>query len=814
MPRRKLHSSLTLSLVLLAMTSSALHASQEPPAIRPVPFRAVKVDDAFWSPRLERNRDVTIPHSLKQCEETLRLANFEVAAKQREGGMVGYFFNDSDVYKWVEGAANALATRRDPRLEADCDRVIDRIAAAQEPDGYLYTSRTILDEKNLPPGGKERWSDMGSGHELYCAGHLYEAAVAYAEATGKHDLLDVALKNAELVFETFGPGKKPHPCGHPEIELALVKLHQHTGEEKWLELAKFFIDTRGHGENRELYGEYAQDHKPILEQESIVGHAVRAAYLLAGTTDVGRITGDTRYVDASRRLWDDMVTSQVYLTGGIGAMGSNEGFGDRFVLPNLSAYNETCASIASALWSFRLFLATAEARYMDLVERVIYNAFHSGWSLSGDRFFYPNPLESRGAERVPWFGCACCPPNINRFVPSIPGFAYATAKGALYVSLFIGGSADVDVGGQPVRVRQETGYPWDGRVKIFVEPEVSPREFTVLIRIPCWARGEPLPGGLYRFADSSQESARVSVNGEEVPIALEKGYVRMQRLWKKGDQVELELKMPPRLVQCDERVQADRGLVAVQRGPLVYCLEGIDQPVREVRALLLDTKTPMHAEAAAGRGPIDGMTILRGKARPVGRNLDGSLDEREAVDVVAVPYFAWANRGSTPMAVWLARTKETTRPLPAPTLAHTAKASASFGKDLWAISDQEDPASSGDHDHPFFHWWPHKGTLEWVMYEFTEPSRVSGVEVYWFDDTGRGECRVPKSWKLLARIEGQWRDVESPSGFGTDKDRDHRCTFTPVRAEALKLEIHSQEGWAGGIHEWRILSADTKSTDR
>lgn len=798
---------LLASFATVGVLAAACLASASPPdgggRIHPVPFDAVSLRDGFWSPRVERVRQVTVPHSFAQCESTGRIANFEVAAARREGGMRGYFFNDSDVYKLLEGAANLLALERDPELEAQCDRVIDAIAAAQEPDGYLYTSRSILDPRNMPPGGKERWSDMAFGHELYCAGHLYEAGIAYHRATGKRTLLDVAIRNADLVASVFGPGKNPHPCGHPEIELALVKLADATGEQKYHDLARFFLETRGHAgdSGRKLFGEYAQDHRPIAEQSAMVGHAVRAAYLYAGLTDVAVRTGDRAMLEASARLWDDMTARHLYVTGGIGAQSRNEGFGQPYDLPSASAYNETCAAIAAAMWSHRLFLATGEGRYMDLVERIIYNAFHSGWGLSGDRFFYPNPLASPGSRRSEWFACACCPPNICRFVPAIQGLAYATSERAVYVNLFMAGSAETTVGGATVRLRQEGDYPWDGRVRLAVEPD-APREFDLMIRLPGWARGEPVPGGLYRFADPPHDDPPTfRIDGAPASPPVESGYARLTRTWKPGDVVELDLPMPVRRVAADERVAACRGRVALQRGPIVYCLEGNDHEVRHVRSLVLDDDplVPEHAPDLLG-----GVTLLRGRARPVNRTLAGGLTVGEPIVMTAIPYFAWANRAQSPMTVWIAAAPDAALPGPAPTLARRSVATASFPTNTAHLSDQLDPASSADKKHGHCHWWPRKGTSEWVQYDFPAPAEVRGVEVYWFDDTGRGQCRVPASWRVMAKVGGTWREVENPSHYGAEPDRYNTCTFTPILAEALRLEITSQSGFAGGIHEWRI----------
>lgn len=793
-----------------ALVSAAPPAAPAPaPLIQAVPFNEVKVHDEFWSPRLEINRTVTIPYAFKMCEQTGRIENFDVAAHHKPGGMKGYFFNDSDVYKVIEAAAYSLTNHPDPALERYCDELIERIAAAQEHDGYLYCSRTILDPKNMPPGGKARWSDMAGGHELYCAGHLYEAACAYFQATKKPALLNVARKNADLVATVFGPGRDPRPCGHPEVEIGLVKLYRTTGDAKYLNLARFFIDTRGRAVGRKLYGDYCQDHKPLLSQTSAVGHSVRAGYVFTGMADVAALTGEKPYIDAITRLWDDVVDTKLYLTGGMGARANIEGFGDPYELPNKSAYAETCAAIANALWNERLFLATGDARYVDVLERVIYNGFLAGVSLKGDRFFYPNPLESRnGAERSPWFDCACCPSNVVRFLPSIPGYIYAQRERDVYVNLYIGSETTLRVGGRRLGLKQETLYPWGGRVEISVDPD-RPLKAALHLRIPGWARGEATPGGLYRFLDPWFDPPTLWINGRETKAVVQNGYLVIERNWRPGDQVGIELSMPVRHVAADSRVKDDVGRIALQRGPLVYCFEGIDQAEPHIASLVLDSHTPFLAEHHPDL--LGGVTTLVGEAREAERTRDGQVRLEEARRAVAIPYYAWANRAKSPMSVWLAADPATASPRPLPTLASRAKIVTSAHGDVDAICDQIEHSTSGDNGDPRLHWWPHKGTQEWVEYHFDKPVWVSGVELFWFDDTGVGECRVPKSWTLRARVDGRWVAVDEPSDYGVALNRYNRCTFEPLETDALRLEIQSQEKWAGGIYEWRVIEADERA---
>lgn len=776
------------------------------PVLERVPFTSVVVRDGFWSPRLATLRKVTVRHVLDMCEKTGRVENFEVASGAKQGGMKGYFFNDSDVYKAIEGAAFLLQTEKDPDFESRCDAVIEKIAAAQQPDGYLYSSRSIMDPKNPPPGGKERWSDMAMGHELYCAGHLYEAGVAYHAATGKRKLLDVAIKNADLVASVFGPGKDPHPCGHPEIEIGLATLYKATGDKRYLDLIKFFVDTRGRADGRQLYGEYSQDHIPVLDQSEAVGHAVRLAYLQAGMLDLAALSLDQRYIQASVRVWDDIVGNKLYITGGVGSQGNNEGFGAPFDLPNSSAYNETCSSIAFAMWSHRLFLATGDGKYLDVMERTLYNALLAGWSLSGDRFFYANPLEATaGRERTGWFDCACCPPNVVRFFASLPSYTYAAAGRDVYVSLFTSSEASLDVAGSRIRLVQETRYPWEGEVLITVDP-AAPQRFSLHIRSPGWARGEVVPGGLYRFAGEGTEIPRVESPGGSAEVRLDRGFFVIEREWKAGDQVRVRLPMPVRRITANERVRADAGRAAMQRGPLVYCFEATDQTDRHVTSFVNDAASTWEPDFAAST--LGGIVRLTGKVRVAERTKDGSTRAGPEVDAVAIPYYSWANRGPAAMCVWSPARDEAAKPKAFPTIAWKARATTSAGGDASALADQLEPSSSRDHDNPYLHWWPRKGTEEWVQYEFPTPVTVSGVEVYWFDDTGRGECRLPKSWTIQAKVNGAWREVTGAGQYGVRADTYNRCDFDPTLAEALRLVVRSQDGWAGGIHEWRVIGAD------
>jgi len=771
--------------------------------IKPVPFTNVHIKDSFWSQRLEVNRTVTLPHNFKQCEVTGRLDNFAKAAGLIPGRYRGYQFNDSDVFKAIEGAAFTLALHPDPTFERYLDSVIALIGAAQEKDGYLYTPRKLIDSSYSPPGGKNRWvGEKDGSHELYNVGHLYEAAAAHYLATGKRNLLSIALKSADLVCNTFGPGKRHEVPGHQVIEIGLCKLYRITGDEKYLRTAKFFIDERGNAKGHDLIGEYAQDHIPVVEQDSAVGHSVRAAYLYAGMADVAALTGDATYVQALDRIWNDVVGTKIYITGGIGASGGNEGFSHPYALPNLSAYCETCAAIANAFWNHRMFLLHGDAKYIDIVERIIYNGFLSGVSMEGDRFFYPNPLESlRGANRSAWFECACCPPNVLRFIPSIAGYAYATDASDVYVNLFIQGETSVKLQNRVVSITQSTHYPWGGAIKITVDPGTA-GSFGVKIRIPGWAQNRPVPGDLYRYLDQSKEQVVLKVNGQAVSFAPEKGYAAVRRTWKKGDVVDISFPMPVRRVVANEKLLDDKGRVALERGPIVFCAEWPDNKDGNVSNLVLHDNAQLRTEFR--KELLNGVQVVRASAFPVRRTLEKTVITDPEQEFTAIPYYAWAHRGPGQMLVWPARELSAARPLPAPTIAYTSAVTASEKRRADAINDQLEPKNSIDHTIPFLHWWPRKGTLEWVQYDFKKDETVSRTDVYWFDDTGIGECRLPKSWRLFYKEGDAWKPVGNATPFDVVKDRYCTVTFTPVKTSALRIEVQLIPDYSAGMYEWKV----------
>ncbi|MCI7286910.1 MAG: glycoside hydrolase family 127 protein [Bacteroidales bacterium] len=801
------------SCALVGFWSCSAPVYQQPDApIQEVPFTQVHIEDQFWSPRIETNRTVSIPSAFKECEKNGRFDNFALAAGMIQGEHQGDFsFDDTDPYKVIEGASYSLAVKYDPKLDHYLDSVITIIAAAQEPDGYLTTCVTNKCTRLSGWWGSSRWEKINS-HELYNSGHLYEAAVAHYRATGKRTLLDVAIKNADLVCQVFGPneGQKHVPSGHPIIEMALAKLYKVTGDEKYLNMAKYFVEETGRGTDGHRLNAYSQDHKPILQQDEIVGHAVRAGYLYSGVADVAALTHDTAYFHALTRLWENLVSKKLFITGGMGSRPQGEGFGPNYELNNHTNYCETCASIANVYWNYRMFLATGEAKYMDVLERALYNGVISGVSLSGDKFFYDNPLESMGEhERQRWFGCACCPGNVTRFMASVSNYVYATQGNDIYVNLYIQGKSEMKTADNQVQLVQTTGYPWEGKVSIQVKPEKE-SEFAVRLRIPGWLQSTPVASDLYAYTTPA-EKYTLKVNGSTVKPAEGDGYATIVRTWKPDDVIELELPMEVRRVKANDQVEDDRGMLAMERGPIVYCLEGIDQPDSVVfnKFIPADAKIDVTFDANL----LKGVMVLSGTAKEVEK--DGSIKD---VPFKAVPYSTWNNRGAGQMEVWVADSKDRAVPTPEPTIASKAKTfniqapiqkdapeSASVETPAWGVNDQWEPKRSSDISKPYFYWWLKTGSLETLAYEFDQPYTVSNVQVYWLDfDHYDGNYRVPASWNLYYKDGNRWKEVDALNEYGVKKDCYNSLDFKPVKTTGLKIAAQLQEGESGGIIEWKV----------
>lgn len=772
--------------------------------IQPVSFVHVKATDRFWAPRIRINQEVTIPIALGHCYNTGRVDNFKKAA----GLMPGYFntqftFDDTDIYKIIEGASYSIQMYPNPALDAQMDTLIEYIRLAQEPDGYLYTARTAGKPGALHEWvGEKRWEKTPDlSHELYNCGHLYEAAVAHYQATGKRSLLDVAIKNADLLVKDFGPGKLAYEPGHQIVEMGLAKMYRVTGKQAYLDLAKFFLDLKGHGRS----GEYAQTHKPVIEQDEAVGHAVRANYMYSGMADVAALTGNKAYLHAIDRIWENVVSKKLYVTGGVGATGHGEAYGDNFELPNMSAYCETCAAIANVYWNHRLFLLHGESKFYDVLERTLYNGLLSGVSLEGDRFFYPNPLESVGQHaRSAWFGCACCPSNVCRFLPSVPGYVYAQKDDKLYVNLFMQSESDLTIRNHPVHITQQTEYPWSGDVVLVISPQKA-NAFTVMLRVPGWARNQPVPSDLYHYVQPNNQPVTLNVNGVKTPYTIgHDGYIALKRTWEKGDKVSIGFPLSVKRVQAHDQVEDDRGKVALERGPIVYCLEWPDNEEKVLNTVLED-KVPV-TETAYLPNELKGIVRMEALALSTRLGPDRTI-VRTPKRIQAIPYFAWANRGQGEMAVWIPRTVEVSQPEPMPTLSTLATVSASTpNRSLKTVNDGYLPAHSNDRKVPFYSLWPKNNATEWVGLTFEQPETVSRAAVYWYDDGPWGGCRIPLWWKIQYKTEdGTWKDVINTQAYVLKKDTLNTVTFEPVKTQHVRLLFQLPESESCALYEFDVL---------
>ncbi|WP_158995992.1 glycoside hydrolase family 127 protein [Mucilaginibacter sp. L196] len=652
-------------LIVLLMYTGGIYAQVRDYPIKPVAFTNVKLDDHFWVPRIETNRTVTIPASFARCENTGRVKNFEMAAARKGSFCTKFPFDDTDIYKTIEGASYSLAVHPDPKLKAYVDSLITIVGKAQEPDGYLYTARTIDPLHPHPWSGPERWvKENELSHELYDSGHMFEAASAHYLATGERNFLDIALKNADLLVKTFGPGKRHVAPGHEIVEMGLVRLYRITGKQEYLDLAKFFIDERGkrqydkNSSDEWKNGMYWQDNVPVVDEDEAEGHAVRAMYLYSGMADVAALTGDKQYIEAIDRIWNNMVSKKIYVQGSIGAVPNGERFGADYELPNSTAYNETCAAIGEVFWNQRMFLLHGDSKYIDLLEKVLYNGLISGVGLDGKSFFYTNAMQVTDGFTHPalepgrsgWFECSCCPTNMVRFLPSLPGYIYAQRENNIYVNLFIAGSADIKLKNKNIKITQVNNYPWNGSLAINVDPE-SPARFNMLVRIPGWSRSEAIPSDLYNFENKSASNIIIKLNGHPVKYIIQNGYAVINNEWKKGDKIEMNLPMNVKQVIANKALTADIGKVALQRGPIIYCAEWKDNNGK-VSNLYIPNNTIFKPEFKADL--LNGVMVLKADVM----RKDSTSGTVEKVSLTAIPYYSWANRGKGEMTVWFPDAKE------------------------------------------------------------------------------------------------------------------------------------------------------------
>ncbi len=663
----------------LAVTTQAQGNNNGYP-ISQVPFTAVKISsNTFWGDRIQAAREVTIPLAFSKCEETHRYENFNMAAytlqhpghaglqtaKWDVGKFMGFSFDDTDVYKTIEGASYVLQTYPDKKLTAYIDSVLDIVAAAQEPDGYLYTARTINPEHPHPWAGKKRWEvEEILSHELYNLGHMVDAACAHYQATGSDKFLNIAKRYADCVIREVG-AKAGQACvvpGHQIAEMALARLYVLTGEQKYLDEAKFLLDYRGKTGRKDIY---SQSDKPVVDQKEAWGHAVRAGYMYAGMADVAALTGDKEYLRAIDTIYNNIISKKYYITGGVGARHAGESFGADYELPNLTSYNETCAAISMVYLFHRMFLLHGDAKYIDCMERTLFNGVISGMSVDGGRFFYPNPLSSDGkfafnadntVERQPWFGCACCPSNLCRFIPSFPGYMYAVKDRNIYVNLFAGNTATIKIGGKPVVLEQTTNYPWDGDITITIKKNQA-KTFAMMIRIPGWINGTPVPSNLYSFSDDAKGGYSVQVNGQKIDGQLDNGYLVIDRKWKKGDQVSIHFDMPVRTIIANARVTDDKGRTAIERGPLVYCAEGADNQGFCIFNFLMPQKpqfTISDSQINGNRNVTFNVKTIEINGQAIDTNSKGEAYIKPAT-LKMIPYYAWNHRGPGLMQVWMAQ---------------------------------------------------------------------------------------------------------------------------------------------------------------
>lgn len=822
MKKQHLFIALALS-VLTACQTERIERESEP--LTPISFEKVTLEDDFWLPRLKTQKETLVPFSLQKTEyavENLRRTAQFLKGEKLTKGFEGPYYVASDLFKVMEGAAYLLILEKDEKLEAQMDQIIDIIAEAQDEDGYLYEVHILPEHlrNNHHKGGSgpRRYSYVDHSHELYNMGHMYEGAIAYYKATGKRKWLDVAEKNAQHVNKVFFEGDpnyndgKPvmQAPGHQEIELALVKMYYATGNELYAQMATKFIDIRGKERNKSRY--YSQAHIPVREQTEAVGHSVRATYLYSGMADVLALTGDTTLLPPLDSIWHDIVDRKMHINGGLGAVPGIEGFGPAYELPNLNTYDETCAAVGNVFFNYRMFLMSGEAKYVDVAEVALYNNVLAGVNLEGNKFFYVNVLEADGkrpfnhgtAGRAPWFGTACCPSNMARLIPQVSGMTYAHSEDDIYTVFYAGSSTAVPLAAGNVALKQQTAYPFDGKITIEVSPEQAGQEFTMWLRIPTWCGGQFVPGELYAYADANKPEAVAKVNGRRVRTEVIDGYMPVRRAWKAGDKIELELPMPVRYSVADERVKADVNRVCVTRGPLVYCAE---QPDNEHKAsyYILNDISQKGEVAAFTEGVLNGIGHITLSAEAM---VIGSEEEPSTVDAALklIPYYAWNNRGdNVTMNVWFARDKQTAVEGAILTVGNIRDVSATHtynSDNVYAIADGKHPKHSFDTSIPRWTSYPQKGQEQTVEVVLRKEQKVESVSVYWYDD--KGGVQLPVSWRMEYKSGSEWKEFKPyiTDRFGVSADQFNMVhPDAEITTKALRLIIQPKKDATVGILE-------------
>ena len=742
-------------ILILLLLSAALITAEIGKSIytlQPVNLADVTISDQFWAPKMEVNRTVSIHHLFEKLGD-----------------------HSYDTPRLIEATSYMVAKSQDPDLAKSLETMVDNEIAAAET--RMKTPTRI-------------------------SGYFYEAAVAYFHATGNRKMLDEAVKAFNALEANYGPGKKSYISGHEGMKIGLLAMYRETGDPRYARLAQFFLDERGKDDyprtgEYALDRTYAQDDKPVIQQREAEGHAVRATYLYIPFTDIASLTRGAAYNQAIDSIWQDAVYHKTYVTGSIGSVRFHEQYGQPYELPNLSGWSETCASYGNFVWNQRMFLLHRDARYADLMERVLYNGFLDGVSLKGNRFFYQNPLMSYGNyERFDWIDTPCCPPNVVRLIASLGKYIYAQNDDELYVNLFIGSSAHVTMGGRRVRLEQQTSYPWDGDVKIHVDPD-EPREFAIYVRIPGWTGSQVMAGDLYRFYDSSRLPVTVKVNGRVLNPPMANGYAKIQRAWRAGDSIELSLPMPVRRILADPRVKDDAGLVALERGPLVYCAEWPDNSGHALNLVVPDDAR-LHAEFR--KDLLNGVEVITGKVLAMDPDEHKGGSSTKSADLVAIPYYAWANRGMGEMAVWLPRNpgKATVLPVRLPSNIEQVQSSGGIEKkwtgyndqndDISALYDGIDPLSSADESHRYFRMRPQVGERAWVEYDYRRPTTITSSAVYFVDD--KRFCKLPVSWRVLYKEGASWKPIAG--SYAVDRDKFNSVTFPPVTTSAVRIEVEPQ----------------------